>query len=66
VCDKKDAAENRSVFLGTKFGNGPGLLALLGGFLISLLGFLCHEESPSDIQRLLFRQGKRTECPLAH
>src|SRR5215472_1912678 len=63
---KKDAAENRSVFLGTKFGNGPGLLTLLGGFLISLLGFLCHQESPSDVQRLLPRQGKRTECPLAH
>jgi len=39
----------------TKFGNGTGLLALLGSFLVCLLGFLCHAKSPSLVQSVVAR-----------
>src|ERR1700733_3221073 len=51
----------------TKFGNGTGLLSLFGGFLVCLLGFLCHAKSPSVVQSFAAR-GRNANawqsCPL--
>src|SRR5712664_859123 len=52
----------------TKFENGPWLLALLGSFLVGLLGFLCHAKSPSLVQSFVARVRITHElqsCPLS-
>jgi hypothetical protein len=38
---------------------GPKLLGLFGGFLVGLLGFLCHENLLPSFSRLLHGQAKR-------
>jgi hypothetical protein len=43
----------------TEFGNWSGLLGFLGGFLVGLLGFLCHADLLPSFSRLLLGHAER-------
>jgi hypothetical protein len=59
ACATKKAPRLAAAPLQNQTRIGPRLLGLFGGFLVGLLGFLCHENLLPSFSRLLQGQAKR-------